>query len=183
MADGLESTNGAEVSNAIEQQYPGQTIVYDDEGVPIGIEEETERGEALSMGLAFTLVGSVFFFMPLGMMIFILQDAAVGGMFCIIPFFSIFLLVGGGLLFGGLRTLYSGITGNGLTYTVTFEELAEIAEREDEENPANTAFSYTSREELLGRIHHTSAGPDSAATKSDEKPETPSGAFWDIGNE
>jgi hypothetical protein len=181
MDEGSDSRNIGPLPGEIEQHYPGQTIVYDDEGVPIGIEEETERGEALSMGLAFTLVGSVFFFMPLGMMIFILQDAAVGGMFCIIPFFSIFLLVGGGLLFGGLRTLYSGITGNGLTYTVTFEELDE---REDEENPANTSFSYTSREELLGRIHQTGPAQEEPLDDvSQEAPESPSGSFWDIDNE
>ena len=182
MDEGADSGHVDSLPNDIEQHYPGQTIVYDDEGVPIGIQEETERGEALSMGLAFTLVGSVFFFMPLGMMIFILQDAAVGEVFCVIPlFFSIFLLAGGGLLFGGLKTLYSGITGNGLTYTVTFEELDE---REDEKNPANTAFSYTSREELLGRIHQT--GPTQEEPLDDgsqEAPETPSGAFWDIDNE
>lgn len=160
----------------LEREHEGSVIKIDEHGQPIGIEEQTTKQEALTMGVVFTLVGSVFFFMPLSMMLWILQDAYLPEMFCIVPFFGIFLLVGGALLVGGLRTLFSGITGKGLTYVVTLEELAERKEEEREED--STAFSYASREELLSQIHQAKTGESAPSTTPTEEEHKPEGAFW-----
>ena len=160
----------------LEREHEGSVIKFDEHGQPIGIEEQTTKQEALTFGVVFTLVGSVFFFMPLSMMLWILQDAYLPEMFCIVPFFGIFLLVGGALLVGGLRTLFSGVTGKGLTYVVTLEELAERKEKEREED--STAFSYASREELLNQIHQTKTAEPTEAPTSNEEEHQPAGSFW-----
>ena len=162
----------------LEREYEGSVIKFDEHGQPVGIEEQTTKQEALTFGVVFTLVGSVFFFMPLSMMLWFLQDAYLPEMFCIVPFFGIFLLVGGALLVGGLRTLFSGITGKGLTYVVTLDELAE--RKEEELIHGSTAFSYTSTEELLSQIHRTKMSEPAPSTASNEVEDQPSGGFWDI---
>lgn len=160
----------------------GQVIVHDEHGQPIGIEEVMSKQEALIMGLMFLLFGGVFFFMPLGMMLQFLQDAAVGEMFCIVPFFSVFLLIGAAMLAGGLKATHAGVTGKGLTETVTFEELEE---RREKAEATASSFSYTSREELLAQIHgSTSSQPsmsnDPVVIDEAGESETPSNAFWDV---
>ena len=113
MDDGQNSAIAAPLPSEKEIQYEGQTIAYDEHGQAIGIEEETTRHQALFMGVLLFVFGGVFFFTPLGMLISELQYADVEEMFCLIPFFSVFLLVGGALLVGSLFSFYSGITGNG----------------------------------------------------------------------
>ena len=143
MDDGQNSAIAAPLPSEKEIQYEGQTLAYDEHGQAIGIEEETTRQQALFMGVLLFVFGGVFFFTPLGMLISELQYADVEEMFCLIPFFSVFLIIGGALLVGSLFSLYSGITGKGLIETVTFEELEE---REESSGASDTAFSYTSRE-------------------------------------
>lgn len=160
----------------LEREHEGSVIKFDEHGNPIGIEEHTTKEEALTFGAVFTVVGSVFFFMPLGMMLMFLEDAYLSEMFCIVPFFGIFLLVGGALMAGGLRTLFSGITGKGLTHVVTLEELAERKEREDAREPP--AFSYASREDLLGQIHQAKTAESAPSTAPTEEEHQPEGGFW-----
>ena len=165
----------------LEREHEGSVIKFDEHGQPVGIEEQTTKQEALTFGVVFTLVGSVFFFMPLSMMLWFLQDAYLPEMFCIVPFFGIFLLVGGALLAGGLKTLFSGITGKGLTYVVTLEELAERKKEEQaSDNPPE--FSFTSREALLSQLHQTKSPEPDQSTDQDEASDQPSGGFWDIEN-
>ena len=151
----------------LEREHEGSVIKFDEHGNPIGIEEHTPKEEALTFGALFTLFGSIFFFFPLGMMLMFLEDAYLSEMFCLVPFFGIFLLIGGITLAGGLKTLFSGITGKGLTYVVTLEELAERKEEEREEIP--TAFSYPSRDELLSQLQPTSASEPQQPTVSTEE--------------
>lgn len=80
------------------------------------------------------------------------------------------------MLNGGLKTLFSGITGKGLTYVVSLEELAERKDEEDDLAP--TAFSYASREELLDQIHQTKTTESAQAITSTEDEHQPAGAFW-----
>ncbi len=182
MDDGQNSAIAAPLSSEKEIQYEGQTIAYDEHGQAIGIEEETTRQQALFMGVLLFVFGGVFFFIPLGMLISELQYADVEEMFCLIPFFSVFLLVGGALLVGSLFSLYSGITGKGLIETVTFEELEEKGERA---GTSDTSFSYISREALLAQIHGSNA-EESASPAPEEEPEeateSPSGVFWGVNN-
>ena len=105
MDDGQNSAIAAPLPSEKEIQYEGQTIAYDEHGQAIGIEEETTRRQALFMGVLLFVFGGVFFFIPLGMLISELQYADVEEMFCLIPFFSVFLLVGGALLVGSLFSL------------------------------------------------------------------------------
>lgn len=180
MDDGQNSAIAAPLPSEKEIQYEGQTIAYDEHGQAIGIEEETTRHQALFMGVLLFVFGGVFFFIPLGMLISELQYADVEEMFCLIPFFSVFLLVGGALLVGSLFSLYSGITGKGLIETVTFEELEEKGA-----GTSDTAFSYISREALLAQIHGSNA-EESALPAPEEEPEeateSPSGVFWGVNN-
>jgi hypothetical protein len=164
----------------LEREHEGSVIKFDEHGQPVGIEEQTTKQEALTFGVVFTLVGSVFFFFPLSMMLLLLQDGFVE-MLCIVPFFGIFLLVGGIMLAGGLKTLFSGITGKGLTYVVTLEELAERKNEEDaSDDPPE--FSFTSREALLSQLHQTESPEPDQSTSQDEASAQPSGGFWDIEN-
>ena len=160
----------------LEREHEGSVIKLDEHGYPVGIEEQTPREEALSMGVLFTLFGGVFFFIPLWMLMMFLENAYLSEMFCIVPFFGIFLFVGGAMLDGGLKTLFSGITGKGLTYVVSLEELAERKDEEDDLAP--TAFSYASREELLDQIHQTKTTESAQAITSTEDKHQPAGAFW-----
>ena len=181
MDDGQNSVIAAPLPSEKERKYEGQTIAYDEHGQAIGVEEETTRQQALFMGVVFFVFGGVFFFFPLGMLISELQNADIGEMFCLIPFFSVFLIVGGSLLVGSLFALYSGITGKGLIETVTFEELEE---REDEAKVVDSAFSYTSRDALLAQIHGSNAeeAPSPTPEEPEEATESPSGAFWGVNN-
>lgn len=178
MAEEHASEDTKALVATLEREHEGSVIKFDEHGQPVGIEEQTPQGEALTLGLAFTLFGSIFFFFPLAMMLMFLQDAYLEELLCVVPFFSIFLLVGGITLAGGLRTLYSGITGKGLTSVVTLEELAE--RKEEELTQGSTAFSYTSTEELLRQIHQTEASEPVPSTASNEVEDQPAGGFWDI---
>lgn len=182
MDGGQNSAIAAPLPSEKEIQYEGQTLAYDEHGQAIGIEEETTRQQALFMGVLLFVFGGVFFFTPLGMLISELQYADVEEMFCLIPFFSVFLIIGGALLVGSLFSLYSGFTGKGLIETVTFEELEE---REESSGASDTAFSYTSREALLAQIHGSNA-EESASPVPEEEPEeateSPSGVFWGVNN-
>ncbi|MGB1485359.1 MAG: hypothetical protein ACPG81_06015 [Poseidonia sp.] len=178
MAEEHMSEDSKALIATLEREHEGSVIKFDEQGHPVGIEEQTPQGEALTLGLAFTLFGSIFFFFPLAMMLMFLQDAYLEEMLCIVPFFGIFLLVGGITLAGGLRTLFSGITGKGLTYVVTLDELAE--RKEEELIHGSTAFSYTSTEELLSQIHRTKTSEPAPSTASNEVEDQPAGGFWDI---
>jgi|GEM_PF-4680959 len=182
MDGGQNSAIAATLPSEKEIQYEGQTIAYNEHGQAIGIEEETTRQQALFIGVLLFVFGGVFFFIPLGMLISELQYADVEEMFCLIPFFSVFLIIGGALLVGSLFSLYSGFTGKGLIETVTFEELEE---REESSGASDTAFSYTSREALLAQIHGSNA-EESASPAPEEEPEeateSPSGVFWGVNN-
>lgn len=160
----------------LEREHEGSVIKLDEHGYPVGIEEQTTKQEALTFGALFTLFGSIFFFFPLWMMLMFLEDAYLSEMFCLVPFFGIFLLIGGITLAGGLKTLFSGITGKGLTYVVTLEELAERKEREHAREPP--AFSYASREDLLGQIHQAKTAESAPSTAPTEEEHQPQGGFW-----
>ena len=110
------------------------------------------------------------------MMLVFLQDAYLLEMFCLVPFFGIFLLVGGTSLTGGLKAMFSGITGKGLSYVVTLEELAE--RKEEEHEGITTAFSYPSSDELLSQLQPTSASEPQQPTASTEDEPQPAGGFW-----
>lgn len=177
MAEEQERQSKEALIATLEREHEGSVIKFDDLGNPVGLEEQTSQREALAMGAAFTLVGGVFVFLPLGMMLVFLRDFYLTEMLCIVPFFGIFLLPGGFLLTGGLKTLYSGITGRGLAYVVTLEELAE---RENEERGVgSTDFSYISRAALLDQIHGSKASEPTASTASPEDEPQPVGGFWD----
>jgi hypothetical protein len=176
MAEEQERQSKEALIATLEREHEGSVIKFDDLGNPVDLEEHTPRGEALFFGVIFTLFGGVFFFVPLGMMLVFLQDAYLLEMFCLVPFFGIFLLVGGTSLTGGLKAIFSGITGRGLSQVVTLEEIAERKDEEEEEEP--TAFSYPSREELLSQLQSTGASESEQPTGSTEDEPQPAGGFW-----
>jgi hypothetical protein len=134
------------------------------------------------MGGFLTLFGSVFFFFPLFGLIAALSSAtSLGEIVLFVAFFSVFLVVGGALMLGGLYVLVSGITGNNLpTYSTEPQE-----DHLEDGETITTAFAYTNREELLAEIHGTAAESDAQNSEAVVSHPTDSGdgMFWDISKD
>ena len=142
----------------------------EDEGL---VRQETPRGVALGMGVFLTAFGSVFGGFPLWGLIMTLQEGySIGEMIFPLAVFGLFILVGGLVLFLGLKSLIAGITGQGLVFYVPEDHLQNEVE-------VDLSQQYISEEELLKQIHGTSTPEEQTMiTKDDTSPPSTSGGFW-----
>lgn len=142
----------------------------EDEGL---VRQETPRAAALGIGVFLTAFGGVFGGFPLWGLIMILQEGySMGEMLFPFAIFGLFILVGGGILSLGLKSLAAGITGKGLVFYVPEEQLHN-------ELAVDLSPQYISEEELLKQIHGTkAAGEQTSATKGESSAPSASGGFW-----
>jgi hypothetical protein len=163
-----------------------EQVSAEEDEVPPG-HQPVPRAVALALGGFLTLFGSVFFFFPLFGLIAALSSAtSLGEIVLFVAFFSVFLVVGAGVMLGGLYVLLAGITGNNLPTYSTEPQEDHLGDGE----PVNTAFAYTNRDELLAEIHGTASEDNEASGEAErseqadaaktEQANASDGAFWDL---
>ena len=139
------------------------------------IQQEIPRGLALGVGVFMTAFGGVFAGFPFWGLIMTLQEGySVGEMFGALLIFGLFILVGSVILFLGLKSLVSGLTGQGLTTYVRKDS-------QEGEFGIDLSPQYISEEELLEQIHGTTTPGEQTTPPKEESP-APSasggGGFW-----